>query len=257
MLPIERRQQILSRIREDGKIEIEALARELDVSAMTIRRDLATLEEEGKVMRTHGGAVAPNALIAETPYQNKVTVNTEQKRAVAQLAAEMIPKHAKVLLDSGTTTLEIAKKIKFRDDLLIVTNDIKISLELLDSGSEVICTGGELQRGVGSFLGPHVQHLLQQIHADLLFLGAHAVDRTSGITAPTMEKALVKKMMIAATRQSWIVADSTKFNKQAFAKVCSLEEITGILTDDRLPDADRDIFEQKAMIKYAGSGKER
>lgn len=256
MLPIERRHQILSRIWEDGKIEIEALAHELNVSAMTIRRDLATLEEEEKVMRTHGGAIALDALIAETPYQNKVTINTEQKRSIAQLATKMIPGHAKILLDSGTTTLEIAKKIKHRDDLVIVTNDLKISLELLDSRSEVICTGGEMQQGIGSFFGPHVQHLFEEIHVDLLFLGAHAVDLSSGITAPTMEKALVKKQMVNAAQKCWVVTDSTKFNKKAFAKVCNLVEITGIITDDGFPDVDREMFEQEVTMKFSDSGKE-
>lgn len=252
MLPIERKQQILSRIIQNGKIEIESLAEELNVSGMTIRRDLAVLEQEGRVVRTHGGAVAPDSLISEVPYQNKITKNTTEKKAIAELAVEMIPENANILLDSGTTTLEIAKKVKFRKDLVIITNDIKISLELLDSTSKVICTGGDLQRGVGSLLGAHVQHLLNQIQVDILFLGAHAIDEKSGITAPTLEKALVKKLMIQSARHTWLVADSSKFDKQSFARICSLAEITGIITDNGLPPEQRNKFEQMVAIKYGG-----
>lgn len=252
MLPIERKQRILSRIMQDGKIEIESLAEELNVSGMTIRRDLAVLEQEGRVVRTHGGAVAPDSLISEVPYQNKVTKNTAEKKSIAERAVEMIPGDSTVFLDSGTTTLEIAKKIKLRKDLVIITNDIKISLELLDSPSKVICTGGDLQRGIGSFLGPHVLHLLQNIRVDTLFLGAHAVNEESGITAPTLEKALVKKMMVQSARHTWVVADSSKFNKQSFAKVCALDAVTGIITDDHLSAELRHKFEQATTIQYAG-----
>lgn len=251
MLQIERRQAILSRIKQDGKVEIETLAKELAVSGMTIRRDLGALEKEGKLIRSHGGAVSAGALISETPYQNKVSKHTEQKRSIANRAAGLIPKNAQILLDSGTTTLEIARLIKHRDDLVIVTNDIKISLELLESKSKVICTGGDLQPGVGSFLGPYVQTMLEQIEVDLLFLGAHAVDLSSGVSAPTMDKAHVKKLMVKAARQIWLVTDHSKFNQRAFAHVCRLDDLDGVITDNNLSDEDRKGYENIATIEYA------
>ncbi len=238
MLPLERKLEILKRTDKEGKVQIEQLVEELNVSGMTIRRDLAQLEKEGKVIRTHGGAVAVNPLIPETPYQNKSMTRVNQKHLIAKYAASLIPEGAQILLDSGTTTLEIAKVIKNRDDLTIVTNDLKIAAELIESPSEIICTGGTLQRGIGSFVGPHAQDLLNQIRVDLLFMGTHAINLEKGLTAPTMEKALIKRLMADAATTTWVVADSQKFNKSSFSQVCSLEKIEGIITDAELTPED-------------------
>lgn len=251
MLPLERRQYILKRMREQGKVEIEQLSSELGVSGMTVRRDLALLEDEGKVIRTHGGALLAETLIPETPYSNKVSHRTVQKRAIAQLAARMVPKGAKLLLDSGTTTLEIARALAWRDDLTIVTNDIKIALELIESQSQVIATGGDMQQGIGSLIGAHAQHLLGSIQVDLLFLGAHAIHLQSGITAPALDKALIKKLMIDAASETWVVADSSKFGLRSFAHVCSLSRVDGIITDADCSKDTRSAFEQKVSMKYA------
>lgn len=250
MLPLERKQSIRNRIYEQGKVEIETLARDLHVSDMTIRRDLAVLEGEGKVIRTHGGAVAADGLITETPYESKVSKNKTEKQKIAKTAADMVPENAKILLDSGTTTLEIAKLLKWREDLVVVTNDIKISMEFLQSRSQVICTGGELQAQIGSFLGPHVQSLLKQLTVDLLFLGAHAIDTTSGLTAPTMEKALVKQLMVHAARQKWVVADNSKFGMRSFSQVCTLDQLSGLITN-HLIEQEQEKFEEIINVKNA------
>ncbi|WP_085522781.1 DeoR/GlpR family DNA-binding transcription regulator [Tuberibacillus sp. Marseille-P3662] len=250
MLQIERQQKILSRIEENGKGEIDTLAKDLKVSAMTIRRDLAALEKEGKLIRSHGGAVSTERLIPETSYHNKMSKHTEHKRNIARHAAELIPKNAQIILDSGTTTLEIARLIKRRADLVIVTNDVKISIELIDSKSRVICTGGDLQPNIGSFLGPHVKTMLEQIEVDMLFLGAHAINTKSGISAPTMDKANVKKLMIKAAQQIWVVADHSKFDQRAFANVCSLDTTDGVITDDNLPTEKRKEYENIVTIEY-------
>lgn len=251
MLPLERRQIILERVRREGKVEIEQLSEQLNVSGMTVRRDLARLEDEGKVIRTHGGAMLAKSLIPETPYSNKVSHRTPQKRAIAKLATQMVPEGAKILLDSGTTTLEIARDLAWRDDLTIVTNDIKIAIELIESGSRVISTGGEMQHGIGSLVGPHAQHLLGHVHVDLLFLGAHAIHPQAGITAPAMDKALIKKLMIDAAAEKWVVADSSKFGQRSFAHVCSLSSIDGIITDSECTADDRAVLEQQVNMKYA------
>lgn len=251
MLPLERRQLILKQIRQEGKATIDQLSEKLNVSGMTIRRDLAQLEEEGKVVRTHGGAMSAKTLIAETPYSNKVSHRTSQKRAIAELAAKMVPQGAKILLDSGTTTIELARAIAWREDLTIVTNDVKIAIELLDSKSQVLTTGGDMQRGIGALLGPHAQNLLEQIRVDLLFLGAHAIELQAGITAPAMDKALIKKLMIDAAAETWVVADSSKFGQRSFVHVCSFSQIDGIVTDSECKEDDRTAFEQHVKMKYA------
>ncbi|MDC3412204.1 DeoR/GlpR family DNA-binding transcription regulator [Aquibacillus sp. 3ASR75-11] len=251
MLQIERREKIYSKINRDGKILIENLVKEFDVSAMTIRRDLDALELDGRIIRSHGGAVSIETLTSETPYYSKQSKFTKQKEAIAKQAVTLIPKNAQIILDSGTTTLEIAKLIKHREDLTIVTNDIKITTELLNSKSNIILTGGNLQSEIGACLGPHVENLLCQIKVDIVFLGAHAIDLETGISAPTLDKSHAKKLMIKAASTKWVVADKSKFNQRAFAHVCCFDQIDGIITDSRLSTNDRKTYEKVIDLTYA------
>ena len=251
MLPLERRMFILKKIHTEGKVTIDELSKELAVSGMTVRRDLDQLEDEGKVIRTHGGAMITQTLIPEISYSNKASKRTVQKRQIAKLARQFVPEGAKVLLDSGTTTLEVARELASREDLTIVTNDVKIAIELLDSPSHVILTGGDMQSGVGALIGPHAQHLLGQIRVDLLFLGAPAIHLNSGITAPAMDKALIKKMMIDVAAETWVVADSSKFGNRSFAHVCMFSSIKGIITDSECSEEIRHAYEQLVEMRYA------
>lgn len=248
MLQAERRHNILKQLHSEGTVHIDQLSAEFDVSSMTIRRDLASLEEEGKLIRSHGGAVLPETLTQEIPYQTKLTSYTAEKEQIALKAVERIPEHARVLLDSGTTNLEIAKRLKTRDDLLIVTNDAKISMELLHSDCQVISTGGELQKDVGAFIGAHVQEFLRQIKVDIVFIGANAVHVDEGISTPTFEKSYIKKRMLESASSKWIVADHSKFNKRSFAHVCDLDEVNGIITDDQIDDETRDQLEKVTNV---------
>ncbi|MGG3921034.1 DeoR/GlpR family DNA-binding transcription regulator [Geobacillus thermodenitrificans] len=248
MLPKERREWIEKQLITQGKVDIEELSQQLNVSTMTIRRDLALLEREGKIVRTHGGAIHPRALIQETPYSTKKEKNIKWKQAIARKAVEFIPENANIILDSGTTTFEVAKLIKDREDLTVVTNDIKIAAELMESQLKVIVTGGELQNQVGTLYGWPTQELLKNIRADLFFLGAHAVDVISGVTAPTFEKSLIKKMMIQAAEVTWLLADSSKFNQKAFSLVCPLSELEGIVTDDGLNQEDQHQYSEHTNL---------
>jgi DeoR/GlpR family transcriptional regulator of sugar metabolism len=248
MLLFERRQWIEKQVITKGKVDIEELSKQLNVSSMTIRRDLAELEKAGKVIRTHGGAVSPKSFIGETPYASKKEKNIQEKQMIAKKAITLIPENASILLDSGTTTMEVARLIKDRDDLTVITNDIKIAAELIDSQLKVIVTGGELQNSVGALYGWPTQEILKNIHVDIFFLGAHAVDIDSGVTAPTFEKSLIKKLMIQAAQTTWLLADSSKFNKKAFSAVCPIKSLEGIITDAKLDIPDRKKYEEQTVL---------
>lgn len=247
MNPKLRREQIRQIIEEKGKVEIEELTEELKVSHMTVRRDLALLEEEQQLIRTHGGAVLPKALVKETPYVSKETKELQAKRSIAKEAVTLVDHGATILVDSGTTTLEIVRLLKGREDLTIITNDIKIAAELVDAKPRCIVTGGEVQTKVGALYGAHAYDLLRSIHVDLFILGAHAVHPQVGVTAPTLEKAKMKQLMIQAAEQTWLVCDSSKFNEKSFAHVCELHEVEGMVTDDRLSDIELEVFHQNSV----------
>ncbi|MFS0645289.1 DeoR/GlpR family DNA-binding transcription regulator [Siminovitchia sp. 179-K 8D1 HS] len=252
MLLLERRNWIEAQIRANGKVDIEKLAKELNVSSMTIRRDLAELEKTGKAIRTHGGAISPDSLIREVPYSSKENRNMKQKKMIAKSALSLIPKNANIILDSGTTTLELAKLLKTRNDLTVITNDIKIAVELMNSELNVMVAGGELQNHVGALSGWPTQEFFKNIHVDLFFMGVHAIDLEAGITSPSFEKSLIKKLMMGAAASTWALIDSSKFNKISFSAVCPVTSIEGIITDDDLDAGVRATYEETTVINFSG-----
>lgn len=248
MNPKQRRSQIKQFLDTNGKADIDQLAESLDVSHMTIRRDLTQLEAENQVIRTHGGAILQKSLIKETPYARKEVEELQAKKAIAQEAVALIEKNATILIDSGTTTLELVRLLKDRDDLTVITNDIKIASELISAKPKCIVTGGEVQPEVGTLYGAHAQELLRTIHVDLFILGAHAVDKNAGVTAPTLEKARIKQLMMEAAEKTWLISDSRKFNEKAFAHVCDLGLLEGIITDARLSENEAETYHEKIQL---------
>lgn len=220
------------KIEHTKKVEVETLASELKVSEMTIRRDLEKLENNGELVRTFGGAVPVQTISNEVAYQDKKVKNVFQKRLIAEKAVQKIQNGDTVFLDSGTTTLEIAKRIINLDlNLTVITNDISIANVLMDSTIDVIMLGGHLQNITGSVLGTLTFDLINKLNADLFFLGAHAVDEEYGITAPSIEKAQVNIAMMQSSREIILVTDKSKFANKALFKVCELDELDEIITD--------------------------
>ena len=203
---------------------------------MTIRRDFDVLEKQKKLIRTHGAAIAPQGLIVEQTFESKAGKAVLEKQAIAREAMSFVRDGMTVLLDSGTTTLQIAKLLKARNKVTVITNDIKIAAELMDSELEIILLGGRLQNGVGSLYGALTSDTLRSLHVNLFFLGTPALHSSLGITATTIEKAALKKDMCKAAEQIILVADSSKFHQKAFSKVCDLEDITTIITDVNLSE---------------------
>lgn len=246
---IKRRALIIKALKDNDDVDVEQLAENLQVSTMTIRRDLKALEAEGKVIRTHGGAVLKQTLIHESAFKDKETKRNDEKRKIAEAAVQLVRENSTLLLDSGTTTLEIAKLLKEKQNLTVITNDIQIAAELMNSQLKVMMTGGNLQKETGTLLGSVAEDFLKEIHVDLFFLGAHAIDFEAGITAPAHDKAYVKKCMIASSERTWLVADSSKMNEKSFTNVCSLAELNGLIIDDQLAIEDIERLEKYMKVK--------
>lgn len=251
MSPRERRRHILERLKVEGKVEIVQLANDLQVTPMTIRRDFDVLEKQKNLIRIHGGAILPQALIGEKTFESKAVMAVAEKQAIARKAVELIQDGMTILLDSGTTTLEIAKQLKFREDVTVVTNDIQIAAELMDGKLEVIVLGGRLQNDVGALFGSLAEEMLRAMHVDLFFLGAPAVHPTFGVTSPSFEKSSLKQRMNEAAEQIILVTDSSKFDRKAFSKVCNLDQITSIITDDKLSALQIETYEEHVDIIMA------
>lgn len=235
MFAIERRNAIIKYLEENGSISVDTLAAKLNVTTMTIRRDLKVLEDANMIARTFGGAVLKSVLMDEISYKEKSEVNKEEKIRIAGYAATLIKEGETIILDSGTTNMEVAKKIKDMKKLNVITNDVMIASFLSNSkGLQVYCTGGLIQTHIGACIGASAAEFFKNIIADKVFLAASSVDLDKGVSTPTFEKAYLKKQMMMSSQKIILVCDSSKFGKKSFTKVCSLNEFDLIITDNRL-----------------------
>jgi DeoR/GlpR family transcriptional regulator of sugar metabolism len=199
---------------------------------MTIRRDLYRLELQGAVIRTFGGALARGrSLASEIPYRAKVLQRQEEKRRIGAAAALAIHDGDTVILDSGSTTLEIARALRGRL-LTVVTNDLQIAVELAaQPETTLVVAGGIRQPELFTLLGPETEAFFRQIRVDRTFLSTDGVDLDVGITNRTLGGVPVKQAMIAAARETTVVADSSKFGRPTFARVCPIKAVTRMITD--------------------------
>lgn len=231
-------------VQERGKVEVAELAAAFGVSAMTIRRDLAELAARGLIDRTYGGAVIQRPTAVEPTYNEKVRLHAEEKDRIGRAAAELVTDGDTLILDAGSTTLAVARHLKGKRDLTVVTNDLLIACELVPvHGIRVILAGGICRPDFFCTVGLPCEELLRQISANKLFLGADAVDAERGVTNATWEEVPVKRLMMQAAQQVVLVADHSKFGWAALALVARLDEIDQIITDSGLAD---DVAEQVA-----------
>jgi DeoR/GlpR family transcriptional regulator of sugar metabolism len=237
-----RKQEILEVIRSHGTISISELAKTFNISEITIRRDLTKLESVGLVRRIHGAVVdTPSSNQMELSFFQKCNLNLEEKIRIAQKASELVSISDTIMLDAGTTTLQVAKQIKNRMGIHVITNSIYILLELAESsGIEVSLTGGALRKISRSLIGPLAIHSVKDIHVETLFLGASGVSLDRGLTSPDMTEAQTKTAMMRAARTVILLADHTKFGKRTLGKFGELKDVHVLITDKKAP---QDIIE--------------
>lgn len=227
MLAAERREKITEFLCKYGSVQVEELSQKLQVSTMTIRRDLLKLQQDGKIERCHGGAVAKQ----EVTYMDKQTSHCEEKLAIAQKCAEYVSSGNTVFLDAGTTTYEIARKIMEIPDILVVTNDLEIAQLLKNSQAELFLCGGYVQKSTGSMFGRYATQMLKDFKFDIGFFGAASINDEFEVMTPTIDKMWLKRETPKQCRSVYLAVDSSKFGRQAMAKINCLGDYTGIVTD--------------------------
>ncbi|AII10875.1 DeoR/GlpR family DNA-binding transcription regulator [Rhodococcus opacus] len=244
----ERRDEILQRIHADGYVEAKVLSRELGVDASTIRRDLDSLVRSGKAERTHGGARPITGASSEIPYAVKETERRQEKVAIAHRAAQQVLDGQTVILDSGSTTYQVAVELRHRSDLTIITNDLRIGKYVATIPAvRLLVTGGELLGSVFTLVGERAVDFLSDYSADWAFLGADAIDPTAGITNTNTLEVPLKRAIISAATRTAVVADSSKFGHRALAKVAAIDEVDTILTDSGLETDQAELYGDKVV----------
>ncbi len=235
MLASTRRREIMHRLGTDGYVEAKALADELGVDTSTIRRDLDALERAGQAQRTHGGARPVPGATAKLPYTMKEGERRTEKAAIGETAARRVRDGETVILDSGSTTFEVARALRDHTGLTVITNDLRIATYIAETpGTRLLVTGGELLGSVFTLVGDRAIAFLSAYTADWAFLGADAVDVAAGVTNMNTLEVPLKRAMITAAGRALVVADSSKFGRRALAKVAGLDEIGGVITDAEL-----------------------
>ena len=243
MLPNQRREKILDLLKEDGFAKVIDLSRLFKVTEVTIRQDLEKLESEDLIIKEHGGASIKNVQDQVRSFSLHRQENLEQKSAIAQKCLEFIENGDTIILDSGSTTTEIAKKIKGFKQLTVITNALNIALLLgADPDIDVIMTGGEFKPPTLSLTGQKAADFFKGLNVQKLFLATAGISLKSGLTYPSISDLVVKKAMIDAAEVTYLVADSTKMGKNALASLGALSLIDYIITDDKIEEKHKQVF---------------
>ena len=238
MLIDERRQHILSLIHLHGRAVVGELSRTLHISQITIRKDLDYLQSKGLIQRTHGGALRlQSGAMFDPSLQEKQKQHFQEKQRIAAAAAKMVQEGECVMLDSGTTTTAIAQALKGFSQLTIITNAMNIAADLAGTDFEVILIGGSLRKNSFSLVGPLAEDVLEEMHADILFLGVDGFDSEIGLTTPNFLESRVNRAMVKASRRVVAVCDSTKFNRRSLSRIVPVSAIHCVITDTDLPSA--------------------
>jgi len=223
---------ILNKVDENGTISVKQLVEEIGVSESTIRRDLLEMDAKGILTRTHGGAISEKRQNFEQPYQKKESLNYDEKNRIGHSAARLIQDYDTVLLDSGTTNLEVARNITAKN-VTVVTNSIDIAY-LISNNEQVdlVLLGGNLRSRTRALVGSLTEDNLSNFKVDKVFVGVNGISIQDGISTPNMTESYSKKAMIRAANQVIVVSDSTKFGKSYFGLICPIQDIDTVITSE-------------------------
>lgn len=243
MLPNQRRDKILELLKEDGSAKVIDLARIFKVTEVTIRQDLEKLEKDGLVLREHGGAYLKNIEDQVRTFSLTHQENMDKKELIAIKCLEYIESGDSIILDSGSTTTEIAKKLKGFKNLTVITNALNIAMMLgTEPGIELIVTGGEFKPPTLSLTGQKAADFFKGINVQKLFLATAGLSLKAGLTYPSISDLVVKKAMIDAAETTYLVADSTKIGKSSFASLGALSLINYIITDAGIESKHKEVL---------------
>ncbi len=232
LLAEQRRQRILELIQEEGSARVTALSRLFKVSEPTIRQDLQKLAADDFIVKSHGGAVLKTIPQQVRSLSLQHLENMDRKLLIGRKAAEFVSDGDSIILDSGSTTTEVAKNLGGRRDLRVITNALNIALLLGTNPSfEIMMTGGEFKAPTLSLTGDKAAAFFDQIHVDKLFLATGGISDDNELTYPGLSDIPVKRAMIETASQVYLVADSTKFGRHSFASLGSVKLVHFLITD--------------------------
>jgi DeoR/GlpR family transcriptional regulator of sugar metabolism len=249
MLPVQRRQALQDYMARHGGGSIKELRDKFGVSEMTIRRDLEVLEQQGHVVRSHGGAVHAETMQSEPAWADKVARNPDVKEKLARYAAEHFVTEGDVLIVEGGTTVTRMVSYLNAPQLTILTNGLDALSQLRKAANRytVLSSGGTLREPSGTFVGPVAESFFAQFHAQTVFLSALSFTVEAGFTDPNLMDTQVKKAMLLAAANRVMLLDSSKYGKRSLATVARLDELDVLVTDPGIPEQVHEACEQAGV----------
>ena len=239
MNQITRQKKIAELVNKAGECSVEFLAQKCQISEITIRRDLQVLAGSGKIMRTHGGAAVAERVTFEFKFLERSHKNIKAKSAIADRAVRLVGDGQSVILGAGTTTLELAKRLKIKNGLTVITTSLPIASELqFYENIEVLLIGGFLRHGSPDLTGALTEANLENLNAEIAFLGADAIDSGGGIYDNSINVARMLSKMVASAESIYAVADNSKIGKKALVKYSDLSKWNGLITDTGISKGD-------------------
>lgn len=231
MFNIERQEEILNFLEESKSISVSKLSKLLYVSPPTIRRDLNELEQQGKVLRTHGGVVLRKTAESEIPLMFREDQNNKSKQIIAQKAVQYIENGNVIFFDASSTVAHIIPLLKNFNDIIVVTNSPKTSIKLGENGIKNYCTGGLLLSHSIAYVGNEAENFISHINADVFFFSSRGYLEDGCITDSSTEESTVKKAMMKNADKTYYLCDSSKKNKKYMYNICRTKDVTGIIDE--------------------------
>jgi DeoR family transcriptional regulator of aga operon len=239
---------ILNELEKEGFIRVVDMSERLGVSQVTVRKDLKVLEERKLLVRSHGSASTVSSLITDRHIDEKEKVRVSEKMRIAEAASRLLMKDDRIIIASGTTLLAFAQKLAITDPLTVITPSVKISLILsYKSNIDIIQLGGSMRKSSASVVGPYAETLLSEMICSKLFIGVDGIDLEYGLTTSNIEEAHLNQHMIDAAQEVIVLADSSKFGRRGFGKICDINKIHRIITDSDAPGNIIQVIREKGI----------
>lgn len=251
MLALERRNLILEKLQEEKRVVVSELSQLFEVSEETIRRDLDKLERDGLATKSYGGAVINENVNIDMPFNIRKNRNVSGKQKIAEIIASMIKDGDHIMLDASTTAVFVAKAIKEREHLTVITNSIEIMIELSDVADwKIISTGGSMEEGYLALVGPRAEEVLSSFYVEKSIFSCKGLDAERGFSDSKELFSHAKQVMISSAKQSILAVDSSKFGQISFCKVGDIGQLSAVVTDIKPSQEWLDIFEEKGVRCY-------
>ncbi len=244
----ERHKYILNMLNKNGFIKVSDIAQELDVTPVTIRKDLKYLEEKKLLYRTHGSASPVNPRTTDLDLQKKEKMQIPEKKQIAKAACSLIETNDSIIIASGSTAHALAQELNSEENLTVVCASLKTSIVLNKNPNiEVIQLGGTVRKNSYSVVGELAAQPFSDLTCSKLFLGVDGIDFENGITNSNIEEAALNKRMMKAALRTIILSDSSKFGKRGFGKICNLDQIDVIITDSGIAKHTADAIKEMGI----------